>query len=168
MSHQRPLHFIWTPRPLLISKNESLPLKLNPPPAFTIHFFYFHSLAVQSGWNYKELICPLRDSPRSMHALGSAKKKKKTHTWWELWNNAASGMFPRWPVGSDGGPSGCLEGFMGNLTHTYRVTRSNVSCASPHLDVLLFVLDLKTHFLSAAVLIQLQIKSVGSAYRATY
>lgn len=69
---------------------------------------------------------------------------EKNHTWWELWNNAASGMFPRWPVGSDGGPCGCFEGFMGNLTHTYRVTWSNVSCVSLHLDLLLFVLDLNT------------------------
>lgn len=33
-----------------------------------------------------------------------------THTWWELWNNAVSGMFPRRPVGSDGGLSCCLKG----------------------------------------------------------
>lgn len=56
---------------------------------------------------------------------------------------------------------------MGNLTHTYRVTRSNVSCASPQLDVLLFVLDLKRHFSSGLVLIQMQIKLVGSADRAS-
>lgn len=56
---------------------------------------------------------------------------------------------------------------MGNLTHTYRVTRSNVSCASPQLDVLLFVLDLKSHFSSGLVLIQMQIKLVGSADRAS-
>lgn len=42
---------------------------------------------------------------------------KKTHTWWELWNNAVSGMFPRRPVGCDGGPSGGLKGIVCNLTH---------------------------------------------------
>lgn len=31
-------------------------------------------------------------------------------------------MFPRWPAGSDGGLSGWLVGFMGNVTHAYRVT----------------------------------------------
>ncbi len=61
----------------------------------------------------------------------------KNHTWWELWNNAASGMFPRWPAGSDGGPTGRLVGFMGNVTHTYRVTWSNASCVSLHLDLFL-------------------------------
>lgn len=108
---------------------------------------YCHSLGVKSGWNYKELISPQRDSPWSMQQAISSDKKKEGkkeeeknphHTWWELWNIAASGMFPRWPVGSDRGHCGFLEGFMGNLMHTYRVSRSNVSCVSLNLELLLF------------------------------
>ena len=61
---------------------------------------------LMSGCDYKELISPPRwDSPRSERALSLW----KNHTWWELRNNAASGMFPRWPVGSDGGPAGWLS-----------------------------------------------------------
>lgn len=47
-----------------------------------------------------------QDSPQSMQG----NVRGATHTWWELWNNAVSGMFPRRPVGSDGGPSCCLKG----------------------------------------------------------
>lgn len=64
--------------------------------------------------------------------------RERNHTWWELRNNAASGMFPRWPVGYDGGPTGWLAasrgGFMGNVTHTCRDTCSNASRVSLHLD----------------------------------
>lgn len=108
---------------------------LNWPSTIICQVFYSHLHTVKSGCDYKELISsPWWDSPRSVQW---APGLWKNHTWWELWNNAVSGMFPRWPAGSDGGLSGWLVGFMGNVTHAYRVTWSNVSCVSLHLDLLL-------------------------------
>lgn len=74
----------------------------------TFHYLcYSHSHTVTSGCDYKELISsPQWDSPWSVQQASTL--LWKNHTWWELWNIAASGMFPRWPVGSDGGPTGWL------------------------------------------------------------
>jgi len=64
----------------------------------------------------------------------------KNHTWWELWNNAVSGMFPRWPVGSHEGPIGWLAayGVYWKLHTSYRVTWWYASGVSAHLDRFLF------------------------------
>lgn len=83
--------------------------------------------------------------PCNKHSALTKKKKERKeeeknphHPWWELRNIAASGMFPRWLVGSDGGCCGFLERFMGNLMHTYRVSWWNVSCVLLNLELLLF------------------------------
>lgn len=53
------------------------------------------SYAATSGCDYEEPISSLGFST----VRAASARLWKNHTWWELWNNAASGMFPRWPGG---------------------------------------------------------------------
>lgn len=75
------------------------------PPSFIDYFCCFHS-HTEKVWLWLQG-ADLFSSVGFSTLRAASTQLWKNHTWWELWNNAASGMFPRWPVGSGGGPTNC-------------------------------------------------------------